>query len=68
MRPIWGLVIAVFGAVFINWGRNRSEFIIYRLLVARSRLLWGESERVHGFYQIAGFLMIVAGAAMALSA
>ncbi len=36
---VWGLIIAAIGALFIAWGRTRSEFVVYRLLVARSRLL-----------------------------
>ena len=63
MNVIWGLVIAVVGALFIVWSRARSEFVVYRLLVARSRLLWG--DRVHSFYLVAGGLMIVAGVLIA---
>ncbi len=48
---VWGLIIAAVGALFIVWGRTRSDFAVYRLLVARSRILWGEGDRVHGFYQ-----------------
>jgi len=32
--------------------RNLTPVIIYRLMVSRSRILWG--EKVHRFYQIAG--------------
>lgn len=28
-------------------------------VVARSRVLWGEEDQVHGFYQVAGAIMIV---------
>ena len=45
MNIIWGLIIAMGGALFITWGRTRSDFGLYRLLVARSRVLWG--DRVH---------------------
>ena len=62
MHIVWGLIVADIGALFIFWGHNKSNFGLYRLLVARSRLLWG--DRVHGFYQVAGALMIVAGAAI----
>lgn len=65
MNIIWGLIIAMVGALFITWGHTKSDFGLYRLLVARSRVLWG--DRVHGFYQIAGALMIIAGAAIALT-
>ena len=62
MHIVWGLIIEGVGVLFVVWGRTKSNFGIYRLLVARSRLLWG--DRVHGFYQVAGALMIVAGAAI----
>lgn len=65
MNIIWGLIIGTVGALFITGGRTRSDFGLYRLLVARSRVLWG--DRVHGFYQVAGALMIIAGAAIALT-
>ena len=64
---VWGLIIAAIGALFIA-GRTRSEFVVYRLLVARSRLLWGDGDRVHGFYQVAGAMMIVFGAIIAIAA
>lgn len=67
MGIIWGLVIAAIGALFIVWGRGRSDFVIYRLLVARSRILWGDGDRVHGFYQLVGAIMIVVGAVTALA-
>ncbi len=54
MGIIWGLIIAAIGALFIVWGRTRSEFVVYRLLVARSRILWGQGGQAHGFYQVVG--------------
>ena len=66
MGTIWGLVIALVGGLFIFWGRTRSSFLVYRLLAARSRLLWG--DRVRGFYQVAGGLMIIAGVLIAITA
>ena len=66
MGIVWGLIIAAIGALFVTWGRTRSEFVVYRVLAARSRILWG--ERVHGFYQVAGALMIVAGILIAVTA
>ncbi|MGA1035765.1 MAG: hypothetical protein ACO307_07300 [Ilumatobacteraceae bacterium] len=68
MGIIWGLIIAAVGALFIWWGRTRSEFVVYRLLVARSRVMWGERDNVHGFYQVAGAIMIVVGAVVAITA
>ena len=57
MGTIWGLIIAAVGGLFIVWGRTRSDFVVYRLLVARSRILWGEGDQVHGFYQVSGAIM-----------
>lgn len=67
MEIVSGLVVAAVGALFISWGRAKSDFIVYRLLVARSRILWGEGDRVHGFYQVVGSIMIVFGAVIALT-
>lgn len=67
MDFVWGLIIAAVGALFIVWGRTRSEFVVYRLLVARSRILWGEGDQVHGFYQVAGAIMIAVGAIIAIA-
>ena len=68
MGVVWGVIIAAVGALFVIWGRTRSENVVYRVLVARSRLLWGDGDRVHGFYQVAGALMIVFGAIIAIAA
>ncbi len=43
---------------------SKSEFIIYRLMAARSKILWGEN--VHRFYQVVGVIVIVFGALVAL--
>jgi len=45
-------------------GYRKSEFVIYRLLVARSKILW--VEKVHGFYQVAGIMVIIFGVLLAL--
>ncbi len=65
MGIIWGLIVAAIGVLLIVWSRQRSEFVVYRLLVARSRILWG--ERVHGFFQVAGAMLTVFGVVMAIT-
>lgn len=65
MSVVWGLMIAAIGVLFIVWGRTRSEFVLYRPIVARSRLLWG--DRVYAFHQVSGVLMIIAGAIIAIT-
>ena len=39
----------------------KSEFAVYQLLVARSRILWGEGNEVHRFYQVAGLIVVALG-------
>jgi len=64
MHILWGCLIAAAGLFMVICGRSKSEFIIYRLMAARSRILWGEN--VHRFYQIVGAVVIVFGALVAL--
>jgi hypothetical protein len=51
--------VAVFGALLVIAALTRTEFVAYRLLAARSRILW--KDRVHGFHMVSGVLCIVAG-------
>ena len=55
----WGIILVVVGLFLLISGSLKSEFIIYRLLVARSKLLWG--EHTHRFHQIAGVMVIIFG-------
>ena len=59
MNILWGCVTVAIGLMMLICGRLKSEFIIYRLLVARSKILWGKN--VHKFYQIAGIIIIIFG-------
>ncbi|MCA9320230.1 MAG: hypothetical protein KDB53_05825 [Planctomycetes bacterium] len=59
MNVLWGIVMMAIGASLVYWGTAESEFVVYRLLVARSKLLW--SERVHRFHQIVGGVLVVLG-------
>ena len=63
MHILWGCLIAAVGLFLFVSGITKSEFIGYRLLVARSKILWG--ERVHGFYQVAGLLVVIFGVLVA---
>jgi len=56
--------VAVIGLFMFICGYRKSEFVIYRLLVARSKILW--VEKVHGFYQVAGIMVIIFGVLLAL--
>jgi hypothetical protein len=59
MHILWGCLIPAVGLLLLVPGTLKSQFIIYRLLVASSRILWG--ERVPGFHQVAGILVIAFG-------
>ena len=64
MHVLWGSMIVAAGLFMLICGSRKSEFVIYRLMADRSRSLWGEN--VHRFYQIAGAMVIVVGALLAL--
>ncbi len=64
MHVLWGSLIMAAGLFMLVCGSLKSRFIVYRLLVARSKILWGEN--VHRFYQVAGAMVIVFGASVAL--
>jgi uncharacterized membrane protein len=64
MHLIWGLLTAAAGLFMLVCGSLKSNFIIYRLMADRSRMLWGES--VHRFYQVSGAIVIIVGALIAL--
>jgi len=63
MHVLWGVLLMAAGLFMVVCGRSRSQFIIYRLMVARSRMLWGEN--VHRFYQVSGALVIAFGVLVA---
>jgi len=45
-------------------GRLKSEFIIYRLIVHRSRMLWGDN--MHRFHEANGTIVVAFGVLVAL--
>jgi len=64
MHVLWGILIVMAGLFLLVNGSLKSEFIIYRLLVYRSKILFG--EHVYRFHQIAGIIVIVVGVLVAL--
>lgn len=56
MNIVWGILMALIGLFLFISALKRSEFIVYRLLHARSRLLWG--EHAHTFLQVVGLVLI----------
>ena len=64
MHLLWGILIVLAGLFLLVCGRLKSDFIIYRLIVARSKILWGDNT--HRFHQIAGVIVIVVGVLVAV--
>jgi len=62
MHVLWGILRAGVGLFMLVCGTFKSEFIIYRLMVHRSRILWGQSDAVHRFYQVVGLIIVILGA------
>ena len=59
MNPIWGILTIAIGLFMVISSITKSEFIIYKLLVARAKILWG--KHVHNFLIVSGILVIAMG-------
>jgi hypothetical protein len=59
MHVLWGILMVAAGLFMLVCGTLKSEFIIYRLMVARSRILWGQGDAVHRFYQVSGLTIVI---------
>jgi len=59
MHPRWGILMVAVGLFMLICGLTKSSFIVYRLVAARSKILWGEN--VHRFYQVVGTIVIAIG-------
>ncbi|MBN1763754.1 MAG: hypothetical protein JW860_00720 [Sedimentisphaerales bacterium] len=65
MHILWGVLIILAGLFLMICGSLKSDFVIYRLLVARSKILWG--KHVYRFHQITGVIVIIFGVLVALN-
>ena len=61
MNVLWGVLMAAIGLFMLVCGTIKSKFVVYELLVARSRIVWGEGDAVHRFYQVSGLILVVLG-------
>ena len=59
MNVFYGIFMALIGLFFAICATKKSSFGMYRILAARSRILWG--DQVHLFYQITGGILLVLG-------
>ncbi len=57
MNILWGGLIILAGLFLLICGSLKSDFIIYRLFVAKSKISWG--EKVYLFHQISGGVVII---------
>jgi hypothetical protein len=64
MNNLWSGLMIIAGLFLLICGTVKSDFVIYRFLVARSKILWG--EKVYRFHQVAGGLIIIFGLLMGL--
>ena len=64
MEPMWGLTFIAIGLFMLISALLKSNFIVYRLLVARSKMLWGEN--VHWFYVVVGVIITILGILVSL--
>jgi hypothetical protein len=56
MNYLWGSLMALMGVFLLVSALKKSEFIIYKLFVARAKLLWGDN--VHSFLVVVGVILI----------
>ncbi len=61
MNWLWGILMVAAGLFMLVSGTIKSEFIVYRLMVALSRGLWGQGNVVHRFYQVSGLMIVILG-------
>lgn len=59
MNYLYGSLMILVGLFLLISAFLESEFIVYRIFTARSKLLW--KDNVHQFYKVVGFIIIVVG-------
>jgi len=59
----WGILTIAIGLFLLICSFTKSDFIVYRLFVYRSKILWGDN--VYTFHQIVSVIIIVLGILMA---
>ncbi len=61
VNMLWGLLMAAAGLFMLVCGTIKSDFIIYRLMVARARVMHGEGDFVHRMHQVFGLIVLALG-------
>lgn len=55
MHYVWGSLMAFMGLFLFLSGLKKSEFVIYKLMHARAKLLWG--DHAHTFLAVSGLII-----------
>jgi hypothetical protein len=59
MNYVYGILIILIGIFFTISAFLKSDFVVYRLLTRKSRLLW--KDNVHNFYKVVGVILVIFG-------
>ena len=59
MEFYWGIITIAIGLFLLVCNLTKSDFILYRLFVYRSKMLWGDN--VYGFLTVVGVIIVVLG-------
>lgn len=59
MNYVYGTIMIIIGLFFTISAFLESEFVVYRILTARSKLLW--RDNVHHFYKVVGIIIVGVG-------
>jgi hypothetical protein len=64
MHLFWGALMIAVGLFLFICSSKKSDFFIYQMLVARSRIL--QKEKVYLFHKVAGIIIINLGSLIAM--
>lgn len=56
MNYLWGSLMLLFGALIFIGALKKSNFILYKLLHARAKMLWGDNA--HTFLLVVGVILM----------
>ncbi len=59
MNYVYGAITIIIGLFFTISAFLESKFVVYRILTARSKLLW--KDNVHQFYKVVGIILVGVG-------
>ncbi|QWB95715.1 hypothetical protein KHQ89_07205 [Mycoplasmatota bacterium] len=57
MHYIWGIITLFIGLFLLLSALRKSDFIVYKMFVARAKLLW--KDKVHSFFAVVGVILML---------